>query len=347
MSSQAEYPGTATSEGWTNVAYVKTSNNLRAFYECPAGDIATGYIFCSNFGFTVPDGATIDSIYVYAEGRTSPSVWVDSYAGLIVDGSSLPVADKLSSSTWSTTDGTVQIGGTPSSWGDGSLTATDINKSNFGVAVRFVPAMFAIVEIDSVRMLVNYTESGATINESVTFALELSDAVVSDLGGTTYNDSVTFALELSDSASAPQDFIDSVTFALSVSNFNGHADEDAAIRLISGTNDICVRWQNVYSMVESWTRDYQRNKYADGHNSIYLLSAWRKTWKLYLLPNDSTKTFCTTLRSETGNIQLFPLYKYDKSTHYKTRVDNRIPLNYFAGEGDAEAMLQVILYEVA
>lgn len=118
-----------------------------------------------------------------------------------------------------------------------------------------------------------------------------------------------------------------------------------AIKIVSGTNDLSVRWEQVVNLVETWTRDYQVNKYADGHNSIYLLSAWRKTWKVIIYASDTARTFITALQSDTGVMALHPLYRYNQSTYYGVRVDNRAPLNYYGGDGDGETMLQAIFYE--
>ena len=127
----------------------------------------------------------------------------------------------------------------------------------------------------------------------------------------------------------------------------GYDGERAGIRLISAAGDYSIDYHSIERLEEIWSKDYQVNKYLDGHNRIYLRSAWRKVWALTFHADDVVKTFISALRSETGDIKFFPLWKYDKATYYKVRVDTRAPLHYYAGLGDAEKQLKLILYEIA
>lgn len=330
---------------WGNEQYVKTSDNLRAEAQMANPNTFTDSILCTGFGFTVPDGATVDGIEIALERRANPSTSISFWAQLYSGGGVGQL--KQDATTWPVNDAVCYVGGSSDLW-NATLTPLDINGANFGISFLLANnAAGTVAEIDSIAITVYYTESAATVNESITMSASAAMSLTEDVGGTTYNDSITFAAEATITGAGNQDLLDAITLNGYAFMLSGHTQEEAAIRLISSTNDLYIRWQDIERMIESWKRDFQINKYADGHNRIYLRSSWRKTWQILINANDTARTFVTTLRSETGNIKFFPLYKYDKSTFYKCRVDNRLPLNYYSGQGDHEALMQVVLYEVA
>ena len=341
MSSQARASSSAS--GWTNSGNVYVSDNKRAQYDLFISGSNTTYLTATDFGFSIPAGATINGVKVSVECFSYPSGMTTADINLVGVSTTRKTGPFL---PWETTDTVYTYGGSTDLWG-GTLTPDDINSSDFGFEIRGASNSPVIGYIDYVEIEVYFTEEATTIDESLTFGLSLGMSNTGDLGGTTINESLTFGLSLGISESAPQTINESISIGLNLGLYTGNNLDDAGIRCISTANDIYIRDLDIASLTETWKKDYQINKYADGHNSIYHKSAWRKTWTLLIHANDIARTFVTALRSDQNDINLFPLYKFDKSTFYKTRVDNRAPLYYYAGEGDGSKLFQVVFYEVA
>ncbi|MHA1280347.1 MAG: hypothetical protein ACTSQ8_24505 [Candidatus Helarchaeota archaeon] len=353
MSSQTQNPSIVNTSGsdapWSNPSNIFVSDNFRASADISSGYSQTNYIVATGFNFTIPVGATIDGIEVAIERKSSPKGAQDSKIYLWTESGGIGhiVGDnKATSAFWPLSDSITSYGGSTDLWNAG-FSVSDINDPGFGVAVRAQASTPCVAAIDNIYITIYYTESTTTVYENLTFGLSLGMSNTGDLGGTTVNESLTFGLSLGISESAPQTINESISIGLNLGLYTGNNLDDAGIRCISTANDIYIRDLDIASLTETWRKDYQINKYADGHNSIYHKSAWRKTWTLLIHANDIARIFVTALRSDQNNINLFPLYKFDKSTFYKTRVDNRAPLYYYAGEGDGSKLFQVVFYEVA
>lgn len=354
MASEKRNPGSITvvdsGDEFTNLDNIKVSDNNRASINFTNGG-SSELIKSHNFGFSIPSGATINGIEVAVERRSNPAKTIDSYMSIYsptLGGETNASYEKGPTNYWPVADTVETYGGATDLW-ETTWTPSDINNSEFGpvfgAACKVTDS--SVGEIDNIYVTIYYTESTTTIELAVNESFTVNDSTVVTRGQDLVQESITDSFTISDAVSVKHTVKRSLVESFTVSDFAGESSEQAAIRCVSSANDLSIRWQDVVSLVESWTRDFQLNKYADGHNSIYLRSVWRKQWNLLIYPNDVTKAFVTSLRTDTNNISLFPLYKYDKSTHYKTRVDNRAPLNYYSGEGDAETFLQVIFYEVA
>ena len=161
-------PGTVVSDAtvgtivWGNPNEAKASDNIWAI---APGDGISEYLLCTNFGFSIPDGATIDGITVAVEKNSFDSQFgVTDEHVKIVKGGSIGTTNKADTGTeWPTTDGTATYGGVSDLWGE-TWTAADINASNFGIVVSSDSSAGIggdQARIDHVTITVTYTEVAA------------------------------------------------------------------------------------------------------------------------------------------------------------------------------------------
>jgi len=163
MDTGALSPGTVVNDGtgneWRNVNNVKISDNVYAYKLDDWGD--ENKLKATNFGFSIPTGATIDGIEVEIERRATGDQLVKDDSLYIVksDGNygSSNKADTVN--LWPTTD-TYKTYGSPSDlWGE-TWTAEDINSSNFGVGISahcYFVDYGSKAEIDHIRITVYYS----------------------------------------------------------------------------------------------------------------------------------------------------------------------------------------------
>lgn len=168
-------PGTASvdssvgTRNWTSPNNVFSSNNIMATAGAPPGTTShtSYYIIITNFGFTIPSGATITGIIVEIERKA-----IIAGAGTckdnrlrIIKGGSIQTTDLADTGTiWPTTDTYKTYGSSSELWGT-TWTDTDINSSTFGVVIsaslRGLPGkFFSYAYVDHIRITVHYTEGG-------------------------------------------------------------------------------------------------------------------------------------------------------------------------------------------
>lgn len=166
-SSGPNSPGTLADDAGIGATAWANPGNAAAddgSYAVAATAILSHYIKATNFGFSIPGGATIDGIVVEIQRFCSGGA-LDN-AVKIVKGGSIGATDKKSGTTWPTTDdGTYQTYGTSSDlWGE-TWADTDINASTFGVvmaAKRDVAVGTRTYNCDHIRITVYYTAAAAT-----------------------------------------------------------------------------------------------------------------------------------------------------------------------------------------
>lgn len=133
-------PGTASNvslgaQAWTDPDNVMTSND--AWAACPLDGSQSDELRVTNFGFSIPAGATILGIELRVERSMTPlggeirdlSVRLRKAAGAVGD-------NKASAGLWPDgTDAIATYGGPTDLWGT-TWSPADINDSGFGAAIR-------------------------------------------------------------------------------------------------------------------------------------------------------------------------------------------------------------------
>lgn len=171
-------PGTAVDDAsigtltWSTPSNIVSSNNVYATFSTNISN-NSHYLKATNFGFTVPSGATINGITVEIERKASHSLStrrindsiVQLVVGGVVSGNNYAVG-----TNWPTTEAYFTYGGSANLWGL-SLTDTDINSSTFGVVLSVTTTAsgktIVTPSVDHIRISVTYTTGGGggtTIN---------------------------------------------------------------------------------------------------------------------------------------------------------------------------------------
>lgn len=160
-------------QGWTNPGNIVADDTNYAQITNPNFDLGTySYLLRgTNFDMSaIPDGSTIDGIYVstaaaYVNGSGSYTLvqLVNASSALVGDNkAATPVAlstPTMTESTW---------GGASDTWG-ASPTAAMVKSSNFGVALGFQPtANDCDIYVDWIRITVYYTAPSSTARSMYT-----------------------------------------------------------------------------------------------------------------------------------------------------------------------------------
>lgn len=146
-----EVPANLTETGWTlggtatniaigDIAWVNPSNVL---VDSTSAAVATGTsnydythkLRVTNFGFSIPSGATVTGIGFKIRRRcSSPNDVIDDAIQLVLSGTNVG-ANKATMNFWSNITETVEYGGTGDLWSWVSASYTNINNSTFGIDV--------------------------------------------------------------------------------------------------------------------------------------------------------------------------------------------------------------------
>jgi hypothetical protein len=186
MSSQGPlFPGTAANDAsygtgadpaWGTPNNAKTNDLL--FSICsPLG--LSNYLKLTNYGFTIPTGATIDGIVLEISRKANVSSSITTGSRImddtvkLVKGGTVSGTNKALTGTanrWPTGEAIATYGSSSDLWGL-TWTDTDINASNFGAVLAVVDNRGDGSETGSVnffRITVYYTASGGGGSQSVT-----------------------------------------------------------------------------------------------------------------------------------------------------------------------------------
>jgi hypothetical protein len=156
----ATSPGTVADLGdgdtsWVNPNNVKVSDNTYATASGGLGGNFSGTLRCTNFGFSIPVGSTIDGVLVEIERLSDGAS--DSAVQLVKAGSA--TGTSKNGGAWSSTEAYVSYGGAADVWG-ATLTYSDVNASTFGVQLGANINPFATASVDHVRVTIYYTAGG-------------------------------------------------------------------------------------------------------------------------------------------------------------------------------------------
>jgi len=117
----------------------------------------TNYLSASNFGFSIPAGATINGIQIDIKKKGGDSgTWplYDDQVKIVKNGT-MGSVNKADPAPWLLTAAYTSYGGASDLWGE-TWTPTDINNSTFGMYLSTKSAM-SFVYVDVVKITVHYT----------------------------------------------------------------------------------------------------------------------------------------------------------------------------------------------
>lgn len=173
------YPGTGADETsvgtvvWSSTGNITTDNGTFARGRNTGGSsLTTHYLKATNFGFSIPSGATIDGITVEIKRSgvnltgAYPADFPSDNSIKIVKGGTISGTDKSSGATWANSTLTYDTFGSSSDlWGT-SWTDTDINSGTFGVVCSCIIKSPAVTvsdaQVDTFRITINYTSGGSS-----------------------------------------------------------------------------------------------------------------------------------------------------------------------------------------
>jgi len=148
---------------WTNPGNITLADGVYATATSSAGN-NTHYLQGSNYGFSIPAGATINGITVNINGHKNGTGGGSYFSNIVelVKGGVIGGNNNASNQQLSNPSDSVQTFGSVSDlWGQ-SWTATDINASNFGVVASYQSATnTSSVSIDYIQVTITYTAASS------------------------------------------------------------------------------------------------------------------------------------------------------------------------------------------
>jgi len=171
LDSGALSPGTVVDDNatgtieWINPMNATTSDNVYATFTSPI-DATSHYLKATNFGFSIPSGATINGILVEIE-RIVPTGGTgqvnDSEIKIVKSNGTIGDTNKSTGATWSATESYISFGGSSDLWGE-TWTAADINDSDFGVVLSATISNQFVASygrVDHIRITVYFQEAAS------------------------------------------------------------------------------------------------------------------------------------------------------------------------------------------
>ena len=157
------------STNWTDLGNVTTSDdNYVRFFAQSDGDSSKD-LDCTNFGFSIPAGATINGIQANIE-RNGFDITDLSIKLLNGDGAGGESAqDKSLGASWSNSDTVDSFGGPADTWGE-TWSVSDVNSSNFGIRIQCqdnaggFAQLAGSANIDHVEIVVHYSPVAQSIS---------------------------------------------------------------------------------------------------------------------------------------------------------------------------------------
>ena len=154
-------------KSWTGPSNAASSNNSYASVSgFPTLSSLSYYLKCTNFGFSIPSGATIDGIVVEIERKGTNFGSQKCYDDILklIKGGAYVGSNKADTSTaWPSSDAYATYGGASDLWGT-TWTDSDINSANFGVGLSTRMTCDGkngvASNVDHVRITVYYTTGG-------------------------------------------------------------------------------------------------------------------------------------------------------------------------------------------
>lgn len=133
-----------------------------------AGTYQSHYLKCTNFGFAIPSGNTINGVRVdiSRSGKASPNTSQDAVVSLVKGGTVSGDNKAATGTAYPTTLAEVSYGGAADLWGL-SLTYTDVNSSTFGMVLSntgIYSTSNPNTNVQHVRITITYTASASGLS---------------------------------------------------------------------------------------------------------------------------------------------------------------------------------------
>lgn len=167
MASQGPLSPASVTDGgasWTNPGNAASSNNSYATATIASGGTSSR-LLATNFGFSIPTGATITGVKLEIEAKASlgSSLWSDGTIGwnghqIIKGGTRVGNGGGTTNKGWGTSD-SYQSGGDSTFLWNTTLTPADVNASNFGISCPLanIGGSSITASVDHIRLTVYYT----------------------------------------------------------------------------------------------------------------------------------------------------------------------------------------------
>ncbi len=154
--------GTVT---WSNPGNITSSDNAKATATVNA--TVTHYLKGTNYGFSIPSGATIDGIVVEIEKSANQSTRGTDSRVRIIKGGTIGSTDKSSVVRWPATasEAYTTYGSSSDLWGE-TWTDSDINGSTFGATIAgssTAGKSSVVLSVDHIRITVYYTAAASGV----------------------------------------------------------------------------------------------------------------------------------------------------------------------------------------
>ena len=175
----ADASGSGGSLVWSSPSQAITKDGIGATL-ATSGFGISHYLKATNFGFSIPPGATILGIkvdvYRSANGQTGSNAVLDSQVKIIRADGTVGALNKAGASTWPTPITDAQYGSSSDFWGESNWTPAAINNSNFGVALAVAgnaSGANRTASVDSVQVTIYYTKAFYIVNAANPASLTL------------------------------------------------------------------------------------------------------------------------------------------------------------------------------
>jgi hypothetical protein len=162
---------------WVNPNKAQVLDGVYAVAGVNPGTAQSHYLNATNFGFSIPTGATINGVLLETYFTHSGSA-TDKSVKLVKGGTIGGTEHSASTNLGGHDSSYFPYGNSTDLWGL-TLTPADINASNFGAVVSYqgIPSTGGLVNVDHIRITVTYTAaSSASISniQSITNIISLT-----------------------------------------------------------------------------------------------------------------------------------------------------------------------------
>jgi hypothetical protein len=141
---------------WTNPGNLV--NNAGSATDALTNAAVSHYLDLTGFGFSVPSNATITGVGAGITRKSGAGSVADSRVRLIINGAVQSAADRaILGAAWPTSATAQAYGGSADLWGQGSLTPSQVNAGNFGVALAATGTGTDTATVSGVTLSVYYT----------------------------------------------------------------------------------------------------------------------------------------------------------------------------------------------